>query len=96
LIARNGRLEWFQSAEVPRVRIFQESGLTGRVEGAAGGVVRVYRERAGEPRTLVVEVAVGSDGRFAATDPAPVSGTRYRFVYEAEFPYALLVRESVP
>jgi hypothetical protein len=96
LIARNGRLEWFQSAEVPHVRIFQESGLSGRVEGAAGGVVRIYRERAGEARTLVAEAQVGPDGRFTATDATPVSGTRYRFVYEAEFPYSLLVREPVP
>lgn len=96
LLVRNGRLEWFQSAEVPHVRIVQESGLTGRVEGAAGGVVRIYRERAGEPRTLVAEATVGADGRFAATDAAPVSGTRYRFVYEADFPYSLLVREPVP
>lgn len=96
LLARNGILEWFQSAEVPRVRIFPEAGLSGRVEGATGGVVRVYRERAGEPRTLVAEAAVGADGRFAAADPAPVSGTRYRFVYEADFPYSHLVREPVP
>jgi hypothetical protein len=96
LLARNGVLEWFQSPEVPRVRIFQESALSGRVEGATGGVVRVYRERAGEPRTLVAEAPLAPDGRFAANDPAPVSGTRYRFVYEADFPYSLLVREPVP
>jgi hypothetical protein len=96
LLARNGRLEWFQSAEVPHLRIVQESGLSGRVEGAAAGVVRVYRERAGESRTLVAEAAVGPDGRFSAADAAPVSGTRYRFVYEADFPYSLLVREPVP
>jgi hypothetical protein len=96
VLARNGTLEWFQSAEVPHVRIFPEAGLSGRVEGAGGGVLRVYRERAGEPRVLVAEATVGADGRFTTTDAAPVSGTRYRFVYEADFPYSHLVREPVP
>lgn len=96
LLARNGSLDWFQSPEVPHVRILPEAGLSGRVEGAAGGVVQIYRERAGEPRVLVAEAAVGTDGRFAAADAAPVSGTRYRFVYEADFPYSHLVREPVP
>lgn len=96
LLARNGTLDWFQSPEVPHVRIFPEAGLSGRVEGATGGAVRVYRERAGEPRVLVAEAAVGTDGRFTAADAAPVSGTRYRFVYEADFPYSHLVREPVP
>jgi hypothetical protein len=96
LLARNGTLDWFQSTEVPHVRIFPEAGLSGRVEGATGGVVRVYRERAGEPRVLVAEAAVGTDGRFTAADAAPVSSTRYRFVYEADFPYSHLVREPVP
>jgi hypothetical protein len=96
LLARNGTLDWFQSPEVPHVRILPESGLSGRVEGSTGGVVRVYRERAGEPRVLVAEAAVGTDGRFVAADPAPVSGSRYRFVYEGDFPYSHLVREPVP
>jgi hypothetical protein len=96
LLARNGTLDWFQSPEVPHVRIFPEAGLSGRVEGATGGAVRVYRERAGDPRVLVAEAAVGTDGRFTATDAAPVSGTRYRFVYDADFPYSHLVREPVP
>jgi hypothetical protein len=96
LLARNGTLDWYQSAEVPHVRIFQESGLSGRVEGATGGVVHVYRERAGEARALFAEAPVGTDGRFtAASDLAPVSGTRYRFVYEGDFPYSHLVREPV-
>jgi hypothetical protein len=96
LLARNGTLDWFQSPEVPHVRILPESGLSGRVEGSTGGVLRVYRERAGEPRVLVAEAAVGTDGRFVAADPAPVSGSRYRFVYEGDFPYSHLVREPVP
>ena len=96
LLARNGSLDWFQSPEVPRVRIIPESGLSGRVEGSIGGVVRIYRERAGEPRALVAEAAVATDSRFVATDPAPVSGTRYRFVYEADFPYSHLFRDPVP
>jgi hypothetical protein len=96
LLARPGGLEWFASAEVPHVRIFHEGGLSGRVEGAASGVVRVYRERPGEPRVLVAEAAVGADGRFSAADPAPVSGWHYRFVFEREFPYSLLVRTPIP
>jgi hypothetical protein len=96
LLARNGTLEWFQSPEVPHVRILPETGLSGRVEGATGGVVRVFRERAGEARVLVAEATVGTDGRFVAADAAPVSGMRYRFVYEGDFPYSHLVREAVP
>lgn len=96
LLARNGSLEWFQSPEVPHVRIIPESGLSGRVEGTTGGVVRIYRERAGEPRVLVAEAPVGTDGRFSASDAAPISGTRYRFLYEGDFPYSHLVREAVP
>jgi hypothetical protein len=96
LLARNGRLEWFSPQEIPHVRLFHESGLSGRIEGAAGGVVRIYRERAGELRQLVAEVPVGTDGRFAGADPAPVSGMHYRFVYESDLPYSLLLRAPIP
>jgi hypothetical protein len=96
LIARNGGLEWFAAPSLPYVRIFLDGPLSGRVEGAADGVVRVYRERPGAERELVVEAPVDANGRFTAVDAAPVSGTFYRLVYEREFPYALLVREPLP
>lgn len=99
LLVRNGRLEWFTEPSFPSVRIILEGPSSGRVEGAAGGVVRLYRERAGAPRELVSESPVDANGRFSTPDPAPQSGTHYRFVYERDqfaFPYALLVREPAP
>jgi hypothetical protein len=96
LLVRDGHLEWFASPAAPHVRIYHEGGLSGRVEGVAGGSVRIYRERSGAPRQLVAEAPVAADGRFAASDPAPVSGTHYRFVYESDFPYSLLLRVPTP
>jgi hypothetical protein len=96
LVARNGGLEWFVAPSLPYVRIFLDGPLSGRVEGAADGVVRIYRQRPGAERELVAEASVDANGRFTAVDPAPVSGTFYRLVYEREFPYALLVREPLP
>jgi hypothetical protein len=95
LLARNGGLEWFAAPSLPYVRIFLDGPLAGRVEGAADGVVRIYRERPGAVRELVAEAPVDANGRFTAADPAPVSGTFYRLVYEREFPYGLLVREPL-
>jgi hypothetical protein len=96
LIARNGGLEWFAAPNLPYVRIFLDGPLSGRVEGAADGVVRIYRERPGVERELVAEAPVDANGRFIAADPAAVPGTFYRLVYERDFPYALLVREPLP
>lgn len=96
LLARNDGLEWFRSPELPSVRILLDGPLSGRIDGAAGGVVRVYRERPGAARELVVETPVLADGRFEAIDPFPVPGTYYRFVYERELPYAFLARTPVP
>jgi len=96
LIARNGGLEWYAAPNLPYVRIFLDGPLSGRVEGAADGVVRIYRELPGTERELVSEAPVDANGHFTAVDPAPVPGTYYRLVYEREFPYALLVREPLP
>jgi hypothetical protein len=95
LVAREGNLEWFAAPNRPYVRVFLDGPLSGRVEGASGGVVRIYRERPDAPRELVAEVTADADGVFSASDPSPVAGTRYRVVYEREFPYALLVREPL-
>jgi hypothetical protein len=98
LLVRDGGLEWFVEPSTPSVRIVLDGPLSGRVEGADGGSVRVYRERPGSPREVVAEPQVLADGRFAASDPSPQPGTHYRFVYQRDmfsFPYAFLARSPL-
>jgi hypothetical protein len=102
LVTANG-LEWFEAPSRTTVRVsltVDPSGsLSGRVDGAQGGAVQIYREGpTGSPRALVGVVPLEADGSFAAQDPTPISPTLYRAVYvEATtgIPYASLLRTPV-
>jgi hypothetical protein len=72
--------------------------LAGRVDGASGGTVQVYRESPTSPRALVATVPLAADGSFTAADTAPTSPTLYRAVYvdgATGIPYASLLRTPV-
>jgi hypothetical protein len=70
--------------------------LSGRVVGAAGGAVTIYRESVAAPRVAIASAPVGADGSFAAAD-APGPGEHlYRAVYAAGgLPLAALLRTPV-
>jgi hypothetical protein len=81
-------LEWFRSPGPFGVHVTLTPQLTGRVDGAVGGSVQIYRER---PRTLVATVPLAADGSFSATDTTPA--VAYRAVYVEPvtgIPYAAL------
>jgi hypothetical protein len=72
--------------------------LTGRVDGAEGGTVELYREQPGRERALAATVPVAADGSFSAPLAAPGSPTLYRAVYRdpaSGLPYAALTRAAV-
>jgi hypothetical protein len=94
-------LEWFEAPARPTIRVSlaaEESGhLHGRVEGASGGVVQLYRET-GTTRTPLGNVELAADGSFTYDDAAPTSPTLYRAVYvdsATNIPYASLLRTPV-
>jgi hypothetical protein len=102
LVATASGLEWFESPTRPSIRVSlsaDASGqLTGRVEGAGGGIVQVYRETPLAPHALIATVELGQDGSFAAEDTPPNSPTLYRAVYvdpPTGIPYASLLRTPV-
>jgi hypothetical protein len=94
-------LEWFEAAERPTIRVSlsaDASGqLTGRVDGASGGLVQLYRET-GTVRTPLGNAELAADGSFTFADSAPTSPTLYRAVYidpATNIPYASLLRTPV-
>jgi hypothetical protein len=101
LLSTGSGLEWFEAPAPPSVKVslsVDATGrATGRVEGASGGVVHVYRE-APSGRALVATTPLEADGSFAAQDSAPTSPTLYRAVYDdfvTGIPYASLLRTPV-
>jgi hypothetical protein len=95
-------LEWYDLPTLPSVHVSltATSGgqLGGRVDGAVGGEVELYRERPGQARQLVATVALGGDGSFTGHDDAPTSPTLYRAVYRdpgTGIPFASLTRTPV-
>jgi hypothetical protein len=89
LLANDQGLEWFRSPGPLPIRVTLTPQLTGRVDGASGGSVQIYRE---QPRTLVATVPLAADGSFSATDAMPA--VAYRAVYVEPvtgIPYAALV-----
>jgi len=96
LLTTDQGLEWF-SAPRPGIHVSLSvdgaGRAAGRVDGAAGGTISIYRDSPGTPRELVATAAIGSDGSFAVQVP-PVS-TFYRAVYRdptTGIPYAALLR----
>jgi hypothetical protein len=94
LLSTASGLEWFESPTRPAIRVTLNADLTGRVEGATGGVVDLYRESPAG-RALVGHAELGREGTFGITDPAPASPTFYRAVYvdpATNIPYSSLLR----
>jgi hypothetical protein len=86
-------LAWFASPGTPSIRVTLNNGLTGRVEGAAGGTVTLYRERPDQPRAQFAAVPLAADGSFSIPAPASPLATAYRAVYTdpaTGIPYAAL------
>lgn len=91
-------LAWYRSPAPLAVHVTLgavEGQLAGRVDGASGGSVAVYRENAGGSRTLVATVPLAPDGTFTATDPTlgPAAPAAYRAVWTdpaTSIPYASL------
>lgn len=102
LLSTESGLEWFESPSRPSVKVSLSADrtglLTGRVDGAAGGAVELYREIPSGPRTLVAVAPLAADGSFSAQASPPTSPTLYRAVYvdsATEVPYASLLRTPV-
>ncbi len=96
LLATDQGLEWF-SAPRPALRVslsVDAAGhATGRVDGAAGGNVSIYRESPGDARQLVATAAIAPDGSFTAA--VPPLARFYRAVYRDSatgIPYGALLR----
>jgi hypothetical protein len=94
-------LEWFEAPARPAIRVSlsaDASGhLSGRVDGASGGLVQVYRET-GTARTALGNTELAADGSFTFDAAAPTSPTLYRAVYVdpvTNIPYASLLRTPV-
>ena len=102
LLSTASGLEWFQTPGRPAARVLltvDPSGhVSGRVTGASGGVVQVYREPGNAQRQLVATAEMAPDGSFATQVTAPASPTFYRAVYVdpvTAVPYASLLRAPV-
>ncbi|HEX9379941.1 MAG TPA: hypothetical protein VF891_00465 [Gaiellaceae bacterium] len=102
LLSTNNGLEWFEAPARPSIRVSlsaEPTGkLKGRVEGASGGLVHVYREAPNGPRTLIANAELAPDGSFTAEAAPPASPTFYRAVYVEQataIPYASLLRTAV-
>jgi hypothetical protein len=96
LLSTPNGLEWFESPTRPAIRVTLNPDLSGRVDGATGGVVDVYREGPAG-RVLVGHAELGGDGTFGITDTPPLSPLPffYRAVYvdpATSIPYASLLR----
>ena len=86
-------LAWFSSPTLPPVHVTLNADLTGRVEGVTGGMVTIYRELPGQPRTQLAAVPLAADGSFSIPAPASPQATAYRAVYAdpaTGIPYAAL------
>ena len=106
LLSESGGLHWFRAPGALPVHVrldAEERGdgtiaISGRVEGARGGHVTIYRERSGTRREKAGTPKLGAGGDFALVDPARTAPTFYRAVYTdpaSGIPYARLLREPV-
>jgi hypothetical protein len=99
LLATDRGLEWFTSPR-PSLRVslaVDATGIaTGRVDGATGGSVDIYREAPDTGRLFAATATVTADGTFGARVAA--SPTLYRAVYRdpvTGIPYASLLRSPL-
>jgi hypothetical protein len=106
LLSRPDGLWWFRSRSLPvHVSLNAEPRddgtvvLSGRVQGAHGGHVTVYREHAKTRRSRVGTVKLSGGGTFTLVDTARDGPAFYRAVYvdpASGIPYAKLLRDPVP
>ena len=105
LLSRPEGLSWFRSRAFPvhvsmaaEQRLDGTIALTGRVQGARGGRVTIYRERSSTRRETAGTVHLGAGGTFSLVDTARTRPTFYRAVYVdpgTGIPYAKLLRDPV-
>ena len=101
LLVGSAGLEWYSlPARALHVSLTPTPGgsLAGRVEGASGGAVEIYREQEAVHRAPVATVPLAADGSFTAQDVPPHLPTVYRAVYRdpvTGVPYAALTRQPV-
>ena len=102
LLSTPSGLEWFEAPTRPSIRVLFSADaagtLSGRIEGASGGLVEVFRELPSGARALAARAEVAPDGSFSAKDVPPTSPTLYRAVYvdgATGIPYASLLRTPV-
>ena len=105
LLALRQGLSWFHARGRLRTHVTiaatgGSSGvtLTGTVDGASSGPVRIYRERPGAPPELLGTAPL-SGGSYAFVDRSPVDPQLYRAVYvepRSGIPYAALLRPAGP
>jgi hypothetical protein len=105
LLSRADGLSWFRSRSLPvHVSLIAEPrddgtiALSGRVQGARGGHVTIYREHAKTRRETAGTVKLGAGGSFALVDTPRARPVFYRAVYvdpTTGIPYAKLLRDLV-
>ena len=101
LLSTPAGLEWFETAARPAVHVTVRAdasgAVTGRVEGANGGLVEIFRETP-TGRDAVGTAELAADGSFTLQDTPPTSPTLYRAVWVNAVdatPYAALTRTPV-
>jgi hypothetical protein len=105
LLVRPDGLSWFRSRSLPvHVSLSAEPrddgtvALSGRVQGAHGGHVTIYREHGKTRRETAGTVKAGAGGIFALVDTPRARPVFYRAVYvdpATGIPYAKLLRDPV-
>ncbi|MGB2951751.1 MAG: hypothetical protein WBB74_00005, partial [Gaiellaceae bacterium] len=106
LLAGPDGLSWFRSPSplVIRTSIGATAAadgsvlVSGRVRGATGGSVTVYRERPGSPREAAGTAPLAADGSFTLVDRPAARPLLYRAVYTdaaTGIPYAALLRDPI-
>ena len=103
LLIKGGMLTWFRTPASLPIRVNLAAAdradgsvaLSGRVEGARGGRVTIYREQSERSRTAAARIQLGSSASFAFVDPPRSQPAIYRAVYTdpaTGIPYAKLLR----
>jgi len=106
LLSRPDGLSWFRSRGSPPIHVTlvadqRQDGsiaLAGRVQGARGGHVTIYRERSSSRRETAGTARLGAGGAFTLVDTPRPRPTFYRAVYvdpASGIPYAKLLRDPV-
>jgi hypothetical protein len=107
LLSRPDGLSWFRSrgSSLPvhvsldaEQRVDGSIALSGRVQGARGGHVTIYRERSSTRREAAGTARLATGGTFTLVDTARTRPTFYRAVYvdpATGIPYAKLLRNPV-